>query len=300
MADGHLAAQDGIGQAPPQLQAAIGHRLDPLQTERHLLELQRQGGGVRQRPHQPQAPLAAEPALASHPCLQLLHQQLLEVEQHRGLHALQGLADEVVFPLAEAQEAVGDRIDQAAAHQQPQVDAALAPGDRPSHQVGEEAQAIAAAGEAQLQGLAAGLQRQQAREIDGAGGAFGLQGQIHVEPLLLQIQPAPLQPQAPAGQLGLIQRQLHLQLRPPPAQSVATVHRQVAPQAVGHRRQQRQQRQGQSGDREAAASLEQRSLQPHHKGVAGQGQIPVLLAQPQVSAAVECGAGPAQIRSLEN
>ena len=108
-------------------------------------------GGFKQG----QLATARQLAAAAHLGRELLELQVLEIEQHHGLEIADRLAGHGEGSIAAAQEAIGDRFGDAAAHQQLQVSAAGGPAQPTAGQAREETQAIAAAGQAQFQPLAA-------------------------------------------------------------------------------------------------------------------------------------------------
>ena len=146
---------------------------------------------------------------------QLLHQQLLEVEDHGCFQILHGLSDEAQLAAAHAQEAVGDRIAQAASQQQLQVGTAPLPAEARLGAPGQKAQTIAAAGQAQFQLRGLGIQRQHPRQLERARGPLGLQSQVELQSVAPQGDRAALQLQGRGAVAGLIQAQLQAQAGPP-------------------------------------------------------------------------------------
>ena len=299
VADRQVAAEPGGHQAAGQGQPTRRHGGDPRLGEGHVLEAQRQGRLVAEAVDQAQPPLALDAAALADPRPQILNQQLLEIEQHRGLHLLQRLADNLVLASAEAQEAVGHRISEAAAHQQLKVDTALAPDHRPSGQIGEEAQAVTPAGQAQFELVTAPVQGDGAGQIDTAGGPGGAQGQVHTQAFGHQFDMAAIELEGLLAEAGVVQGQIQRQFGLTGAEAIAPTQAEVAAQAFRHWRQQGQQRERDTRELEAAGAGKQGALQPHLEGIVGQGQIPVPQGQPQMATGLELGPGAAQIGTTD-
>ena len=162
---------------------------------------------------------------------------MFEVEKDSRFDLLKFLAKEAALAPAQPHKTVGDRLVEAAPHQQPQVGAALLPFKGGAGQGGEEGQAVTSAGEPEFQPALVGVQGDLTHEGDVAFGALGPQGQVQLDNGLPQLNPAPLQGDWLGTNPGLIQGQVHHQFGMGPSQSVGALEAEAAAQAPGHRGQ---------------------------------------------------------------
>ena len=195
MADRQLTAEFRPAQTAAQLDLPITDAGQQGQGEGRLAEHQLQGPLHLCGCKQGQLATARQLAAAADPGRELLQLEVLKIEQHHGLEIANRLAGHGEGAIAAAQEAIGDRRGHAASHQQLQVRAAGGPAQAAAGQAREETQAIATAGQAQFQPLAARLQGDGSLEINAIAGPLAAQGEVEGEGLVDEGQGAPLQGQ---------------------------------------------------------------------------------------------------------
>ena len=230
LADRQLTAQFRLAQAAAQRDVSITDACQQGQGEGRLAEHQLQGplhlGGYKQG----QLATARQLAAAADPGRELLELEVLKIEQHHGLEIADRLASHGEGAIAAAQEAIGDRFGDAAPHQQLQVSAAGGPAQPTAGQAREETQAIAAAGQAQFQPLAARIEGDAPLEINVVRGPLAAQGEVEGDGLVLELQGAALQGQGLVAQAAVLQLQFAPEPGPGAAQPVAPGGGQPAPE----------------------------------------------------------------------
>ena len=117
--DAQIAAHHQLAQVAPHQEIAIGLGGELGQLERYLLQLHRQplASPLLQVPPQAKAALGADAPLGSHRSRELLDIQSLKVEQHCALQVAEGLLEQAQLAMADTEEAIDDRLPQAAPNQ---------------------------------------------------------------------------------------------------------------------------------------------------------------------------------------
>ena len=272
-------------------QLAIRLRAHARQTEGSLTQLQSQQPGlIAGLGEQSQLTRPSDLAALAHPGAELLQFEFTEIKQQRGLEIAQGLARELQHPLAEAQEAVGHRFQQGAAHKQLQIGAALLPLQARAREHRKQAQSVAAGGQAQFEAILRRLERDAPAQINAVGRRGTAQGEIEVKAVLPEGHTPPLQRQRLITQGRVLQAELGADLRQGAAspQAVAPIGRKASPQALRDRREQGHQGQRQVLQAEAAATQPERPLQPRReRGSDRERPVSALLAPPEMTAGSE-------------
>ena len=122
-----------------------------------------------------------------------MHLQGAEVEEHHRIEVADRLIAELHHPIAEAQEAVRDRLEQRATNQQLQIGTSLLPPNRRTRQRRQEAQAIAATTDAQLEALRCHIKRHLTAKSNGLRSVPPAEHPVDCQAVVLELQLSPFQ-----------------------------------------------------------------------------------------------------------
>ena len=187
-----------------------------------------------------------------------MHQDAIEIEQDRGVDPTQLLFTDAEISIADHHKAIGLRLVQRPAQQQPQIGAAPLHGQGIPSEKRQHAKGIPMAFQPQVQ-IRIGVEGHRAGHGDGFLALASLQGQVQADQLTLNDNRSLLQLQGLARQAGGVEQQIGNQQGSRSAEVVAAADANTAAELRRHRSQQRQQRERNLQQGEVTGSTEQRA-----------------------------------------